>query len=310
LSNDFSKWKDFLLKSSLPLEQVVAEKVSNAGLHIGGEFAYLRNNEENNIAEFSIDLSASISNQIRVDVGIWSTLELLIECKYSSPEVDWIFARYPKLEPSTANCLHNYDFLSSFWVRDASAIIDIEKDAQYAVNGLALTNKFADNKRIKHGLNQLRHSIPHFLEKIASEDLLSDEENSIRLVAPILVTNAPLRLLKGNVNFGDIINANSLDEITDVHNVIYHYQQTGPELAKSIKETSDYICRNLDDGKRNAKFDANYINSELNYSLETIAIVQLDYLEEYIRRLKDASSSIKVATHQEVALEFNKSRKS
>lgn len=238
MSKEYGKWKDFLLKSSLPLEQVVAEKVSNIGLHVGGEFSYLRSNEQNNFAEFSIDLRASTLNQLREDISIWSTLELLIEFKYSSPNVDWIFARSPKLEPSTANCLHNYDFLSSYWVKDTSPIIDIEKDAQYAVNGLALTDKFADNKRIKHGLNQLRYAIPSFLEKKASEDLLSDEEHSIRLVAPILVTNSPLRLLKENVSFEDIRSADSLDDITDVHNVIYHYQQTGPELAKRIKQTS------------------------------------------------------------------------
>ena len=310
LSKEYGKWKDFFLKSSLPLEQLVAEKVSNCGLHIGGEFAYLRSNEQNNFAEFSIDLSASTLNQLRENISIWSTLDLLIECKYSSPNVEWIFARYPKLEPLTANCLHNYDFLSSYWVKDTSPIVDIEKNAQYAVNGLALTDKFADNKRIKHGLNQLRYAIPQFLKKIASDDLLSDEEHSIRLVAPILVTNSPLRLLKENVSFEDIRSAASLDEITDVHNVIYHYQQTGPELAKSIKESSEYISTNLDGGKRNAKFDLNYINSELNYSLETIAIVQLDYLEEYVRRLKDASASIQVATPEEVYIAYKKADES
>ena len=97
------------------------------------------------------------------------------------------------------------------------------------MNGLAITDKFANNKRIKHGLNQLRYATPRFLEKIASEDLLSDDENSIRLVAPILVTNSPSRILKENVNFEDIRNANSLDDISDVRNVIYHYQQIGLE---------------------------------------------------------------------------------
>ena len=304
LSKEYGKWKDFLLKSSLPLEQVVAEKLSSCGFHIAGEFAYLRNNEQNNFVEFSIDLRALSASKLRDDIEIWSALDLLIECKYSSIAVDWIFARYPKLEPLTSNCLHNYDFLSSFWVKNTAPIIEIEKDAQYVVNGLAITDKFADNKRVKHGLNQLRHAVPRFLEKIASEDLLSSDDNAVHLVAPILVTNSPLRVLKENVNFEDIRNANSLDDISDIHNVIYHYQQTGPELAGSIKEISEYICKNLDDGKRSVKFKSDYINSELNDSLETIAIVNLDYLDEYVRRLKEASASIEVATQKEIAVLF------
>lgn len=288
------------------MEQIVAEKISLSGIHVLGEFAYLRKNEENNFSEFSVDLRASNLNKIREDIDIWSTLELLIECKYASPDVNWIFARYPKLEPLTSNCLHNYDFLSSFWIRDTRPITEIESDAQYVVNGLAITDDFADNKRIKHGLNQLRYAVPRFLEKIASEDLLSDEEHPIRLFAPILVTNAPLRLLRQNVNFEDIRKANSLDDISDIHNVIYHFQQTGPELAKCVKETAEYVHKNFDDGLRNVKFEPDYINRELCNSLETIAVVHLDYLDEYINRLKKAAISIPAVTQKELAAEYQK----
>lgn len=301
-----NQWKEHLLKSSLPLEQIVAEKVSSKGFLIGGEFAYLRNNEQDNSVEFSVDLRASKSTQVREDIEIWSTLELLIECKYASPNVDWVFATYPKIEPLTVNCIHNYDLLSSFWGIGMSLLVEIEKDAKYAVNGLALADKFFDNKRIKHGLSQLRFAIPSFLEKIASEDLLSssDEENPIRLVAPMLVTNAPLRLLRDNVSFEDIRNANSLDDISDIHSVLYHYQQTGPELVRTVKKISEYIQGNLDDGKRNIQFSSAYINSELNSSLETIAVVHLDYLDEYIDKLKKAAASIKAVTQSELALLF------
>jgi hypothetical protein len=48
----------------------------------------------------------------------------------------------------------------------------------------------------------------------------------------------------------------------------------------------------------------------LNYSLETIAIVQLDYLDGYVRSLKDASASIQAATHQEIYIEYQKARNS
>lgn len=51
-----SKWKDALLKTSLPLEHLVAEKLGKQKFDIWGEFSFVRENEHGLETEFSVDL--------------------------------------------------------------------------------------------------------------------------------------------------------------------------------------------------------------------------------------------------------------
>ena len=90
--NNESKWKDYLLKSSLPLEQLVAEKLEKSGVYIAGEYPYIRTNDQNISTEFSVDLHAfellAYSHQ---KDQYWGNLNFLIECKYNYPGVKWVF---------------------------------------------------------------------------------------------------------------------------------------------------------------------------------------------------------------------------
>jgi hypothetical protein len=293
----------------LPLEQLVAEKLSDKGFIVGGEFSYSRLNTEGNLVDFSVDLHASLYSQVRKEVPIFSDLELLIECKYSSPEVDCFFASYPNLEPLTANSVHTYDHLSKYWIGNKTPFKEIEKDAKYVVNGIAISESFVDNKRIKHGLNQLRHAIPSLLEKIAELALMSDDENLILLISPILVTNAKLRALNTASSYEDIRNANSLEDISETYDVVYQYQTSSHELQHTVRSKTEYIVDNLDDGKRNVSFSANNLSNELNDSLESIAIVNLEYLDEYLGILANAASSFEASTPSEIAYKFKKFKK-
>ncbi|HEX8904068.1 MAG TPA: hypothetical protein VF771_04460, partial [Longimicrobiaceae bacterium] len=78
------KWKAALLKTSLPLEVVVSEKLSHLHFDVWGEHAYVRANEQNVPTEFSVDISAvgDLDNET-----CWGTLRLLAECKYNYPGV-------------------------------------------------------------------------------------------------------------------------------------------------------------------------------------------------------------------------------
>ncbi len=55
-SNDNNKWKDALLKSGLPFEYLVAQKLSKLNFNLHGEYSYLRRNEDDKTTEFSIDI--------------------------------------------------------------------------------------------------------------------------------------------------------------------------------------------------------------------------------------------------------------
>lgn len=51
--NSPKKWKDALLRSSLPLEHIIAQKLSKIGIYVSGEYTYLRPNEDGINTEFS-----------------------------------------------------------------------------------------------------------------------------------------------------------------------------------------------------------------------------------------------------------------
>jgi hypothetical protein len=77
-------WKDELLSSSLPLEHDTKRYLEQKGCIASVEFSYIRPNEQRVPKQFSYDIDASyISPPFFADV--------LVECKYRSPGVRWVF---------------------------------------------------------------------------------------------------------------------------------------------------------------------------------------------------------------------------
>jgi hypothetical protein len=54
-----TRWKDHLLKSSLPLEHVVRRELAELGMGAMHTFTYVRRNEHGNRTEFSVDIHAT-----------------------------------------------------------------------------------------------------------------------------------------------------------------------------------------------------------------------------------------------------------
>lgn len=299
------KWKEYLLKSSLPMEQNVAEIVNSHGLHVRGEFPYTRINENKVPVEFSIDINAGKLIKIRNNPEAWASLDILIECKYNSPGIDWLFTRYPNLEPICSNSIQDYDLFSTYWLWNKESLVEIEKNALYTISGLSIGNDTIDNNKIKHGLSQLRYSIPAWLERTASIELRDESAHSIPLVVPILVTTAPLRVLKSNVTFSDVHNASDLNDISTIHDVVYHYQEAGPSLSKYYQEKSSEIVNNYNNEKRDIRFNQSHLYDELINNSETIAIVNLNYLPNYLKTIMLACNSLGVLTTEELLDKFN-----
>ena len=117
------KWKDLLLKSSLPLEHVVASKLAELDWLVRGQYSYERKNESGLSVDFSADLQAI--KEYTTDSHWIASLEVLIECKYASPGIRWIFLPYAetaelfsgvvKVFDAAANKrLTNHKFLDDF----------------------------------------------------------------------------------------------------------------------------------------------------------------------------------------------------
>ncbi|MBI5573834.1 MAG: hypothetical protein HY919_04695 [Elusimicrobia bacterium] len=77
-------WKEYLLKSSIPLEFEVKKFLDSKGCISDFEYSYLRTNENNASKEFSYDIDASY-------ICDEHFVELMIECKYRHQSTKWVF---------------------------------------------------------------------------------------------------------------------------------------------------------------------------------------------------------------------------
>jgi len=228
------KWKDHLLKSSLPLEQLVAEKLIKKNLQIAGEYPYIRPNEQNINTEFSVDLHAYATY---AKGGVTSTrLNYLIECKYNYPGVKWVFT------PHT-NGLGNPLFSYTISHEENEILFHLWELSRYipfyipiCTRGIELHNNGFDPNIIFHGLNQLLYGMPNLIFQEANivkhrsyRVNIGVDESIIYL---ILVTTADLFVLKTNQSLEIYHTAKSLDDIAEKVDVLLVEQELGPNLQQ------------------------------------------------------------------------------
>ena len=79
----------------------MASVLSELDFFSWGEFAYNRIDEQGNEKEFTVDLDSFY--ELRPEHGQSGLLSLLIECKYSSEGIKWIFLPQP-LRSQLAGC--------------------------------------------------------------------------------------------------------------------------------------------------------------------------------------------------------------
>src|SRR5258708_7141677 len=85
-------WKDHLLKSGVPLEYEVAAILDRADMAINADFSFLRRDVVG-AKEFSVDVLARYYGPSENDVGF--ELDMLVECKYRSPEKTLLLLEHP-----------------------------------------------------------------------------------------------------------------------------------------------------------------------------------------------------------------------
>lgn len=226
------KWKEFLLKSSVPLEQLVSEKLSNRGFHIKGEYPYLRPNEQEIKTEFSIDIHASDKPEKETsDIG--GVLHLLIECKYNHPGVRWIFS--PSLReykgPVSKNVLKCLDQLTSEFLENKREHLTIDPNLPFCTRGIELNTSGFDPNTIARGQNQLNYCLPNLVcEEIRSQIDQDFEDTTMSLICQILVTTANLYTLKTNLDLETYQSAKALEDVAQQTDALVLDQETGPYL--------------------------------------------------------------------------------
>lgn len=248
-------WKDALLSSGLPLEYDVNGILLKSGFHVRGEQPYSRRTGTS-AEEFSVDLHAHHYVEEAAKEGSFKAeLVTICECKYRTPNKHWLFM--PDLNdgdfsPSWPGA---FRFFSAFttYSFDEMPLKSFCYDFPSVMKGVELHANGAEcyDKDIRHALNQLRYAMPevilHYLHPLAYS-----HPNDCKpfFILPLLVTNAPLRILKEQINLDAVRTAQDLDEISqpvdfvDVHSphaddFRSHCQKVfsdaGPRLAKGGK---------------------------------------------------------------------------
>src|SRR6266567_3230633 len=147
------KWKDGLLRSSLPLEQLVAEVFVDRKFYVTGEYAYLRPNETGVETEFSVDLEAF--DLLPQKGGSWGKLSCLVECKYSYPGTSWIFAPHLNLENIWAGPITYCQELCTQRI-DPRDLNLFDQNLVYCHSGIELhPNGDVNNQRVARALYQI-----------------------------------------------------------------------------------------------------------------------------------------------------------
>lgn len=230
------KWKDLLLKSSLPLEHVVASELAELDWTVWGQYPYTRNNESGHSIDFSADLRATKEYSSKTH---WiATLDVLLECKYASPGVKWIFLPYPKTAELFAGVVKVFDAVSNKRITSHKHLEKFESTVDYCVRGVALHENGCDENAITRGSSQLRYAMPRLAESAFASHATDwhDEDIAVTFACAVLVTTAPLYCLKQGLSLDDVYAAKSLEDLLDLKETVVLWNPDSPDRSSYCRD--------------------------------------------------------------------------
>lgn len=281
-----NKWKDFLLKSGLPLEFEVKKVLEKQGFWTKSEFSYLRKNENEVLTEFSFDLNAEI----------WikdNLFELLIECKYRDESTNWLFI--PEEYNDSTRGIGTTGFLNTngfFYTKEYSDLhykmLNLIKVSPLCSKGIEIATTGNNPKSIDQAIAQLSYGI---VDKVilAMEKQLSDESDDyddhfIYHHIPVIVTTANLFRLKKNTSINSIKNADQISDLATSHDMLLIEPSSSLDLKNhAYKKLNDF----------EGKYSKGYLNERL---LKKFKEIGKDF-EYYKDEISEFPNGILVINH-------------
>lgn len=297
------KWKDHLLKSSLPLQQLVSEKLEKHELYVTGEYTYSRSNERDVETEFSVDLRAF--NLLKRRKRHWGNLNVLIECKYNHPGVRWIFSQHPKESDVTAGCISCLEDLCTERLENKHPLYKIDNELRFCTHGVELYEQGVDPNAISHGLSQLRYALPNLVadECRMQVSILNEEDLSICFICPILVTTASLYILKFGLSLQAFQCASSLNDVAEEVDALVVHQAPGPQLltychqiVRTIHLQHPEVKQRLEEIRAVSKPaewqtvlpPTWHFNHYFTYITENILVVRFEALDQLLKKVHNS----------------------
>ncbi len=213
-----TKWKDAFLRTSLPLEYLVAQELSRLRYGIQGEFHYLRPNEHGVLAEFSVDIWSVMSLAAK-ETGMWGNLNYLIECKYCHPSVTWVFAPHSKTDTERLmgqSVIHVLDRLCTRQIADKRPLWKTSSHFPLCFKGVEIHPSDATFQNIEKGKFQLVYGALRLGIHLSEGQIMTlhDQDLFVDFVCPILVTTADLYVMKHGLRLEDFRKAKSPKDVS------------------------------------------------------------------------------------------------
>jgi len=261
-----TKWKDYLLKSGLPLEYEVKELLDKRKCISSFEYSYLRSDENKIINEFSFDIDSAY-------IKMNHFFKLMIECKYRDSSTNWLFLPgevYHPNEFGEPTFLHPCDYFTDtldFPRKD----LELKKIGKSCVKGIELTTTGQNPKTITQAVNQLSYAMAEMITDSMLhqyEELLSSSD-FIFYNVPIIVTTANLFRLKEDVTIEKIKSSNEISELATKEDYLILETKIGKDLANHNRKIfSEFINKH---GKRELEARLNSFNKDIDFVFELIA---------------------------------------
>ncbi len=303
-------FKEFVLKSGIPLESSVVKKIQNIGFNDEGEVHY---NRENKL--FSTDIYAD-KNLILID-RLELSIQLVIECKYKTKNHSWFFIRFPE-EPSGFRNFSGGNLILSEFESPVLSLLDKKKkddnlnlkllqknilSCPEVNKGIEIFEKGANPNSIIRAIFQtvcgsiVTHRLYRDLCLFDVLYLLKYKQPKFStllstLTLPIIVTTADLYTLKENITLEEIEKENDTlklcnnQEAVAVYNVGFEYfNKFNDELNKTgplkLNNEESKLLLEIDSNKKLSS-----ILSRLNYIHPGfIYIINYKYLDRQLNIL-------------------------
>ncbi len=316
------KWKESLLKSSLPLEHAVAAQLAKKNWLVWGQYAYARDNESGVSVDFSVDLEAS--KEYSTDTHWYATLQVLIECKYASPGVKWVFLPYPKTTQLFSGVVQVFDQAANKRVTNRRPLERLEDDLEYCIRGISIFDNGFDENAISRGSHQLRYAMPQLAVQAFSSQATDwhDEDINVTFACAILVTTAPLYTLNDGLSLDDVYQANSIDTLITERESVVLWDSRAPDRSnytRKVYQEADPSDLRMRLEKYSAVFvptkkvryppDESEVKRAMNKSGDHVIVVSHKHLASLLKRLDQASARAAKSIERIATVEFDRANR-
>ena len=204
------KWKDYLLKSGLPLENDIKNILDSKGCISNFDYSYRRISEDNTIKEFSFDIDSSY-------IKANHFFNLMVECKYRDPSTSWIFI------PGEFHGFSGLGYTS--FLHPCDHFNQMNKIEKYEINrqpigkacekGIEILSSGNNSKSITQAIHQLSYAMAErYTDTMRHQvERLLGKEEIIHYNIPIIVTTASLFRLIEEKTIDDIKKAERIQDV-------------------------------------------------------------------------------------------------